>query len=278
MAMRYREQIYDYGNYREVKIFPVFSRPKSSHRKPKHKPTRKVQERLNQVNAERALARLIAANFSSDDIKLELTYCQACYPESIEQSKRDITNFFRRVKRARAKAGITAELKYIYSFGQGSTGNRIHFHVIMSGGLSIQKLAKIWGKGYVDKVIPLMFNEQGVQGIARYFAQQQSKIVDEYEDEPMLVPDLKPKTKRWVSSHNCIKPEPKNYDYKLTKRDVSYYAQNSEDLRIFEKRYPEFFCSECKPFWNDETGAYYLQVFLYKKSFKPDIYTSASYQ
>ncbi len=146
----------------------------------------------------------------------------------------------------------------------------------MSGGLSIQQIAKIWGKGYVDKVIPLMFDEQGVTGIARYFAQQQSKIIDE-NDEPILVPDLKPRTKRWVSSHNCVKPEPKNYDYKLTKRDVTYYAQNSEDLRIFEKRYPEYFCSQCKPFWNDETGAYYLQVFLYKKDFKPDIF-SASYQ
>lgn len=277
MAMRYREQIYDYGNYREVKMFPVFPKQRSSHRKPKHRPTRKVMERLNQVNAERALARLIAANFTSNDLKLELTYCQACYPESIEQSKRDITNFFRRVKRARVKAGITAELKYIYAFGQGSTGNRIHFHVIISGGLTIQQLAKIWGKGYVDKVAPLMFDTQGVTGIARYFAQQQCKIVDEYEDDPMLVPDLRPKTKRWVSSHNCVKPAPKNYDYKLTKRDVSYYAQNSEDLRIFEKRYPEYFCSECKPFWNDETGAYYLQVFLYKKSFKLDIST-ASYQ
>lgn len=270
MAMRYREQIFDYGNYREVKMFPVFSRPKSSHRKPKHKPTRKVQERLNQVNAERALARLIAANFTSDDLKLELTYSRLEYPDSIEQAKKDISNFFRRVKRARARAGLTAELKYIYAFGQGSAGNRIHFHVILSGGLSVQQLAKIWGKGYVDRVLPLMFDEQGVTGIAKYFAQQQSKIVDEF-DEPMLVPDFKCKTKRWVSSHNCIKPEPKNYDYKLTKRDVKFYAENSESLRVFEKRYPDFFCSECKPFWNDDNGAYYLQIFLYKKTFTPDI-------
>jgi hypothetical protein len=268
--MRYREQIIDYGNYREVKMFPVFPSPRASHRKPKHKPTRKVQERLNQVNAERALARLIAANFTSNDLKLELTYSSLEYPDSIEQAKKDISNFFRRVKRARARAGLTDELKYIYAFGQGSTGNRIHFHVILSGGLSIQQLAKIWGKGYVDKVLPLMFDEQGVTGIAKYFAQQQSKIVDEF-DEPMLVPDLKCKTKRWVSSHNCIKPEPKNYDYKLTKRDVKFYAENSESLRVFEKRYPDFFCSECKPFWNVDNGAYYLQIFLYKKTFTPDI-------
>lgn len=273
--MRYREQIYDYGNYREVKMFPVFSYPHSSHRKKKHKPTRKVQERLNQVNAERALARIIAANFTSEDVKLELTYSRDNYPDSIEQAKRDIVNFFRRVKRARIRAGLAQEMKYIYAFGQGSTGNRIHFHVIITGGLSIQQLAKIWGKGYVDKVCPLMFDYQGVTGIAKYFAQQQSKIIDEYEDEPMLVPDLKPKTKRWVSSHNCIKPEPKNYDYKLTKRDVKFYAENSENLRVFEKRYPEYFCSECKPFWNDETGAYYLQVFLYKKTFRPDILTAS---
>lgn len=156
--------------------------------------------------------------------------------------------------------------------GGGGSADRMPDTIskIMEYEQHVQQLAKIWGKGYVDKVAPLMFDEQGVTGIARYFAQQQTKIVDEY-DEPMLVPDLKPKTKRWVSSHNCVKPEPKNYDYKLTKRDVAFYAQNSEDLRIFEKRYPDYFCSQCKPFWNDETGAYYLQVFLYRKDFKPDI-------
>lgn len=273
--MRYREQIYDYGNYREVKMFPVFSYPHSSHRKKKHKPTRKVQARLNQVNAERALARIIAANFTNDDVKLELTYSRECYPESIERAKRDIVNFFRRVKRARTRAGLPQEFKYIYAFGQGETKGRIHFHVILTGGLSISQLARIWGKGYVDKVVPLMFDEQGVTGMAKYFANQQTKI-EEYEDTPMLVPELKPKTKRWVSSHNCIKPEPKNYDYKLTKREVRYYAENCECLNIFEKRYPEYFCSECKPFWNDETGAYYLQIQLYKKTYKPDLFNRAS--
>lgn len=256
--MRYREQKFHCGNYLEVNMFPVFECVyKSSNRKSRRKPTSKVQEKLNQHNAEKSLTRIINTNFTNKDIKLELTYSEENHPASVEQAQRDIVNFFRRINRARNKAGLE-KVKYIYSLEQGSRKKRFHFHVVMSGGLSINDISKIWGKGYVNKVLPLMFNETGCVGIAKYFSKQQVKTATG-------------KSKRWVSSHNCVKPVAQNNDYKLTKRKVNELALESENRRLFEKLYPDYFCASCKPFYNDETGLYYLYLVLYKKSAELDI-------
>lgn len=96
-------------------------------------------------------------------------------------------------------------MKYIYSIEQGSKSGRIHFHVIMTGGLTINEIASIWGKGYVDKVLPLMFDQTGCAGIAKYFCKQ--KISDHNKGKH---------AKRYVASTNCIKPQPQNNDYRLT--------------------------------------------------------------
>ena len=265
--MYYREQKYIYGNYLEVNMFPVFSFPRSSRRRRKHRASRDVQKRLNQINAEKKLSRMIPLNFTNRDLKYELTYSDQNYPQDFKQAQRDIQNFFRRWKNARAKAGLP-EGKYIYAFGEGALKGRIHFHVISTGGLDLMTIQKIWGKGYVNKVAPLMFDEQGCVGIAKYFCQQQAKASESGTSS------IEEKTvKRWVSSRNCIKPQPVNDDYKLTKRKVRDYAENCECRALFEKNYPGYFFYECRPFWNDETGAYYLTVRMYRKNSDLDLET-----
>lgn len=267
--MTYRENKYRYGNYLEVNMYPVFPFPRSSHRRAKRRPSREAQTKLNQINAERKLSRLIPANFTCEDIKCELTYTDANYPGSFEQAQRDIQNFFRRIKRARLRAGLS-EGKYIYAFGEGALRGRIHFHVIMTGGLTLRQIQQIWGKGYVNKVAPLMFDEQGCVGIAKYFCQQQAKASESGTSS------IEEKTvKRWVSSRNCIKPQPQNNDSKLTKRKVRDYAENCECRALFEKNYPGYHFVSCKPFWNDETGAYYLTLRMYKKDADLDIKTNS---
>lgn len=249
---KYREQKYFYGEYMEVNMFPVYDFVRSCSKRVKRKPTSKIQERLNQINAERKLARMIPANFTNNDMKFELTYAPQYIPESIEQAQKDMINFLRRIKRARKKANLP-EMKYIYSLEQGSKKKRIHFHVIMTGGLSIKEIQTIWGLGYVDKILPLMFDEKGCTGIAKYFCKQ------------------KISGKRWVSSRNCIKPEPKNNDSKLTKRIVKEFAVDCENHKLFETLYPEYYYAECKPFWNEDNGAYYLTLYMYKRTAKLDI-------
>lgn len=256
--MRYREQKYFYGNYMEVNMYPVYDCPRSSSRRKKRKPTSKVQERLNQINAERALARLIPANFTDDDYKLELTYAPQNHPENLERAKKDFTNFVKRINRMRDKKNLP-KMKYVYSLEQGSKSGRIHFHVIMTGGLTINEIAKIWGKGYVDKVLPLMFDEKGCTGIAKYFCKQ--KISDSDGKH----------AKRYVTSTNCIKPKPQNNDYKLTKRKVEAFAYDCENRQLFETLYPEYRYAEFKPFWNEDSGTYYLSLYMYRDTAKLNI-------
>ena len=59
--------------------------------------------------------------------------------------RKNFANFVKRVNRARVKRGLP-RMKYIYSIEQGSKSGRIHFHVIMTGGLTINEIASIWGK------------------------------------------------------------------------------------------------------------------------------------
>ncbi|MBO5449792.1 MAG: hypothetical protein J5994_10785 [Ruminococcus sp.] len=252
---RYREQKFSYSNYMEVNLYPVYEFPRAGRRKTVRKPSKEVQVKLNQKHAERRLARLIANNFTSDDYKLELTYSDKFYPDSLERAKRDIQNFFRRLNRVREKQGLSPT-KYIYSIEAGTRGGRIHFHLILTGGLSLKEIQKIWGKGYVDAVLPLMFDETGVQGIAKYFCKQKldenGNIDGKY-------------AKRYQRSRNCVEPEPKTNDYRFSKKKVREIAEDSENRRMVENYYPDFFCAECKPFWNDNNGEFYITIMLYRK-------------
>lgn len=253
----YRKQEYQCGNYLEVNMFPVFTYLHTSNgtRKKKRKPTSKVQERLNQINAERELVRLINANFTNKDLKFELTYSPYNYPDSIEAAQKDIVNFLRRIKRYRKKYGLS-EMKYVYSIEQGSKKRRLHFHVVMTGGIDITTIAKIWGKGYVDRVCPLLFSQTGCTGIGKYFCKQ--KITG----------------KRWVSSRNCIKPVAKNTDGKISKRKIKELSEECENRRMFEALYPDYFYAVCKPFYNDINGEYYLSLFMYKRKSEIDVFQS----
>lgn len=251
----YRKQEYNCGNYLEVNFFPVFT-CRSRGRSRKRKPTSKVQERLNQINAERALTRLINANFTNKDLKFELTYTNANHPEDLEQAHKDIVNFFRRIKNHRKKNNL-GEFKYVYSIEQGSKKKRLHFHVVMTGGIDITTIAAIWGKGYVDKVCPLLFSQTGCTGIAKYFSKQ--KITG----------------KRWVSSRNCIKPTAKNTDGTISRKRIKELAQDCENRRMFEALYPDYYYAECKPFYNEINGEYYLSLFMYRRSTKIDVIADA---
>ena len=260
----YREQKYKYGDYMEVNIYPVYYHARAKKRSTKRKPSRACQKRLNQLNAERQLARIMAANFTNEDIKLELTYSEENRPDSIERAKKDLRNFFDRLNRARKKQGLEST-KYIYSLEIGEKTKRIHFHLMISGGIKIKDLQKIWGMGYVDKVKPLMFDETGLRGIAKYFCKQQ--VSDNGSTDGMH-------QKRYQCSRNCITPQPTSNDYKYSKRKVKNIAEDSENRRMIESLYPGYFCAECERFFNENNGENYITIMLYKQDADLDIRTS----
>ena len=244
MRCLYREKIYTCGEYLEVDIFPVFEKQRG--RSKKRKPTTETQRILNQRNAERKLIRLLNTNFTKKDIRFDLTYSDEHYPATPEEAQRQMQNFLRRVKRFRSKNGLP-ELKYVAVTEIGKKNARLHHHIVMNGGVDINDLAEIWGRGYTTAK-PLQFDEYGIVGIAKYLVK-----------EPIL-------GKRWCASRNLEQPKAKERDGKIAQYKVKQFHDSGNDNREeLERLYDGYFLADCRPSYNEINGGYYVTVRMYKK-------------
>ncbi|MGN1111803.1 MAG: hypothetical protein ACI4RP_01235 [Acutalibacteraceae bacterium] len=244
MRCLYREKKYYCGEYLEVDIFPVFEKQRS--RGKKRKPTSETQKLLNQRNAERKLIRLLNTNFTKKDIRFDLTYSEENRPASAEDAQKQMQNFIRRLKRFRKKKGLP-ELKYVAVTEIGKKTARVHHHIVMSGGVDINDLAEIWGKGYTTAK-PLQFNEYGIVGIAKYLVK-----------EPVL-------GKRWCASRNLEAPKTSERDGRLSKRKVKeIHDLGNDNRKDLERLYDGYYLADCRPFYNEINGGYYVTVRMYKK-------------
>lgn len=245
MKCQYRENKIYCGNYLEVNIYPVYPTGKS--RRKKNKPTSEVQKTLNQHNAENKLIRLLHTNFDERDLEIHLTYDENHVPADEEQAKKDIQNFLRRVKRYRKKNNLD-ELKYISVTEKGSSG-RLHHHVTLNGGIDRDILEQLWGKGYANTK-RLQFNKTGLVGLGRYIVK-----------DPVF-------SKRWNASRNLKKPKERTNDSRITRKKAKELSRESENRVPYEKLYPDYYFAECKSFYNDFNGGYYLSVRMYRKGAK----------
>ena len=272
MKRRYREKIYTCGDYKDIQLYPVFEKAKGR-RKKRYKPTSDMQAKLNQRNAERALTRLLNANFTENDISLTLTYMNQYLPKTYEEAERDVKNFIRRVKRLRGKMKLD-EIKYILIPGAG----RFHFHIPMSGGIDDKTLQELWPYGYCN-IIHFIFDENGIEGHARYVAKQfELDEVDIFsmfnineetgevtEKEGKVATRAKGK-RRYTCSRNIIRPEAEEKDGRISATRVEEMATvDSASRAVFEKLYPGYCLADCKPYYNEENGGYYLEIKMYKK-------------
>ena len=211
-----REKIYTCGEYVDIDIFPVYQ-PQGI-RRAKCNPTSEVQQLLNQRNAERKLIRLVHNNFTSEDLAVTLTY--KTQPTNVAEAQRLLSNFLRRIKRARQKLGL-APLKYITVTEVGKRNKRIHHHCIMSGGLDRDLIEKLWGLGYANTQ-RLQFNEEGITGLAMYFVKNRQTY------------------RRWNSSRNLDIPQPEIRDGAITMGemdDIETACENGEQWQFFENKY-----------------------------------------
>lgn len=241
MRCRYQERAIYHGDYIDVDIYPAYRRQKS--RSKKYKPTTEVMQRLNSKNREKHLTYLCNENFTSCDIRLDLTYSPENHPEDEEQAKKDIRNFIRRVKTRRKKYGLP-ELKYIYVTEIGEKGNKFHHHAIISGDMSIAEYAEIWGKGYTT-VKPLQFNEDGLAALAQYLLKNPIE------------------GNAYHCSRNLKQPEEKHYQGRLSKRAIEYMAAY-DDTSAIERLYPEYHLTTMTPFYNEVNGGYYFHCHFYR--------------
>ena len=246
MRRIYREKSYQCGDYKEVYIFPCYtSARRPGVRGKKAKPTTEGMKKINRKNTENKLIRLLNANFTAEDLSLDLTYSPEHNPTEDAAALKNLQNFLRRLKRARARKGL-GELKYIAVTEKGSRKGRFHHHLVISGGIDVKGLGDLWGKGLI-KVSPLHFDETGLIGKGRYMVKQSLYF------------------KAFNASKNLIHPQPTSRDGRLSQKQVEELWRDPEDRLAYEKLYDGYIFAEADNYFSDRDAGYYIVVRLYRK-------------
>lgn len=247
--MPYREKKIYSGNFLEVEIYPISFQERKQKRKKKQKESLKKQKNLNDKNAKKHLIRLLNTNFTNKDLSVTLTYDNKNLPGSLEEAKKDVVNYLRRIKHYLKKNNLP-ELKYIAVIeykdkGKNNRAVRMHHHIIMSGDIDRDRVEELWKKGRAN-ADRLKNDEFGYEGLARYITKD-------------------PKgNKRWTQSKNLKQPIVKVNDFKFSKRKVNELAKNQGSREEFESLYKGYVYRDYKVDVNEVTAGTYLYIKMQK--------------
>lgn len=273
-----REKHTKSGRLLEVDFFPVWADGRRMPtRAPKTKRSTEEQAKYNKKKAVKNFVRLVNANFETGDNIMHITYTADNAPQDEETARRDLRNFFRRVKTKRAselkriadllkanpndkdlqsrKKKLEEPFRYmgrieeqIYKTGKLKGRSNWHFHIFLTGGVDRDTLEELWPLGLrvnADRYQPERF---GPEAAALYFAKEgQGKRI-------------------FVFSKNLKRPEePKPRDGRITKRGVERLAkERSEDREYWERKYKGYRFIRCFARYNNFNGHWYLSVIMYK--------------
>ena len=244
--MGYRTRTTVAGPRLEVEIYPMFGREAAGRaRAAKKNETPEKMQKLNRERAIRHLIQLADANLTDQDIHLTLTYRNA---PTERRAWADVKNFLRTVKRRREQYGMSP-LKYFYTIEGNENGNkeRLHAHVLMSGGISREELEEIWANGWAnaDRLQP---DERGMEAIIRYITKEQDK-------------------RKWHRSRNMAQPKQRTSDSKISNAKVKRIAMSfqAEAKEIMEKLYPKYGYVDTDVRFSDSVDGAYIRVLMRRK-------------
>lgn len=254
--MIYIEKTIFAGEYLEIDIVPCNVGIKMKDVKiEKSQMIIEKQKKLNDKNAIRRLHQVALNNFTNKDYHLSLTYNDENMPQNEEQAKKDLANFFRRVKR-KVKTLERKDIKYIAvteKKNKDGTKCRIHHHIIINNSLSRDELEECWktGRGKNRKSIgfanadKLQFSEDGIMHLIKYITKNTGGKWQ----------------KKWISSNNLIRPEVLKKGRTFVKMDMLY----SEDASYWERKYKGYKFLNSKVIINDIIKKPYLYLNMVKK-------------
>ena len=252
--MGYRTRTTKAGPRLEAEVYPIYGREKLGRlRAEKKNQTPEKVRRLNAERSERHFVLLIDGNFTETDIHLTLTY-KGETPD-YDRARKDVRNFLDRVKRRREKLGMP-ELKYAGAIEGGADGTRerIHAHIIMSGGIDRETLEQLWAKGYAnaDRLRP---DENGLEAVARYIVKQSRSEKQKYH-------------KRWFASRNLKQPKTRTSDTKVSNGKVKRIAGDmlNEARAIMERVYPGYEFVRCAVHGSDVVDGVYIRCVMRRRS------------
>lgn len=255
--------IYCGERFLEIDFINTYGKKKRGRAKKTYISSPKIKK-LNDKRARRYFIQLINTNFDDDDLHVTCTYDNESMPHNIEEAERVVKNFIRRISHRRKKKGLE-KIKYIIvtefkEVGKGIQKIRLHHHIIMNKGLSRDEVEELWrlpkrkgekegkkiGRVNADR---LQTDEFGLEAIARYLAKDPAG------------------KKRWIPSRNLDKPVMKEKDSRLSERAIERIARCPDDKYFWEKRYPGYFFTECRPEWNEVIGKWsiYVKMRRYKR-------------
>lgn len=272
-----REKHIKSGRLLEVDFYPVFADGRRMPtRAPKTKRSTAEQEKYNKKKAIRNFVRKVNANFFTGDVFMHPTYEPGNAPYTETDAKRDIANFFRRVKTKRkselkrvikAVAALPGDkrllgkrkkleepFKYAYrieveTFKRGvRTGQqRFHFHLFMTGGVDLTDIEEMWPLGgcNANRYQP---EKYGPEAAALYSSKTtQGKLKFGY-------------------SKNLAEPdESKVKDGHISAVGVEKLAtQRIDDAAFWEKRHKGYKFLKCYSRYNSYNGFWYVSVVMYK--------------
>lgn len=231
------------GEYLEVDIYSCTENQLRSRRRKRAKKTKvsaPKQKNLNDKNAKRYLIQLVNANFGQGDILSTLTYNNKHLPKTLEEGKKEVAKYLRKLRDERKKQGLPP-LKYIVitEYGDGEDGEeivRMHHHVFMNGGLDRDLIEDKWSKrvkgkyetmGWVNTK-RLQPDTSGLTALSTYLLKRPYN------------------KKRWSSSQNLKKPERRDNDTRYKHRQVERLAKNPPDLSYWEKKYKGYTVTDKK--------------------------------
>ena len=254
-SMGYRTRTTKAGTRLEADIYPMFGREKMGRLRAARKSmTPEKQRKANISRAKHRLILLMETNFNAwEDITITLSY--AGEEPRYERCQKDIKRFFEKVRRLRKKMNLDP-LKYIYAIGHDEQ-QRIHAHVVMSGGIDRGQLERTWGHGTANSY-QLQEYGNGIQGMANYLYKQYEKAKIRGERFSM---------KSWTPSRNLKKPKVRTSDSKVSNRRVKIIAQDfrNQAKDVMEKVYPGYTLEECHVFYSDIVDGVYIRCVMRRK-------------
>lgn len=203
----------------KTKFFVQGSRPTGKINRRDKNAVRKQEQ--NEYAAQKALARLINANFSNGDLLMGLDYSEEGMKkitdwgrenglnvdseDPIEQmdaiweaASHELDNTLRRVKRRLKKQGLELKAVYATSDMDGTTGEavRVHHHLVVNAGTQ-EAFLDAWEKCDMGGVAwTVLWNDQEDRTpIAEYIIRQVRRIPD---------------AKKYRSTRNLLRPQPKD--------------------------------------------------------------------
>lgn len=279
----------------EADFYPVFSDGRRMPvRAPKSKPSTEEQQRYNRTVAEKKLIRLVNANFDSSDYWLHPTYAPQYAPQDEEKARRDVSNFFRRVRTKRAAAlkecrkelaaleesyapapngwllfgieklkakisKLSQPLRYIYvvecvTYKRGKLAGRKNFHF------------HIFLTGGLDR-----------EAIEEMWPYGMRVNCDRFQPERFgpeaaaLYMSKDPQgAKRFVCSRSIVRPEERRRDGRISHAGVKHMAAlHSDDAKYWEKRYKGYRFLRCYSRYNGFNGQWYVSVVMYRSEGEP---------